>query len=51
MIFRLWCDNSQIEKLTGDKPKVNIREGLRRTIDWFTDPNNLKQYKINLYNV
>ena len=35
-VFRLWCDNTQIEKLTGFQPQVDIREGLHRTIDWFT---------------
>jgi NAD dependent epimerase/dehydratase len=50
-VFRLWCDNSKIEKLTGFKPKVNIRAGLIRTVDWVTRPENLKQYKIDLFNV
>ncbi len=50
-VFRLWCDNSKIEKLTGFKPKVDIREGLQRTIDWLTQPNNIKHYKSEIYNV
>lgn len=50
-VFRLWCDNTLIESLTGFKPKVDIREGLKRTIDWFTDSNNLSKYKIDIYNV
>ncbi len=50
-VFRLWCDNRKIEALTGFKPSVDIREGLRRTIDWFTDPVNLRQYKTDVYNV
>ena len=37
-VFRLWCDNAKIEKLTGFKPEVDIRQGLKYTIDWFTDP-------------
>lgn len=50
-VFRLWCDNTKIEQLTGFKPKVDIREGLRRTIDWFTRDSNLEKYKADIYNV
>jgi NAD dependent epimerase/dehydratase len=50
-VLRLWCDNTKIEKLTGFKPQVDIREGLQRTISWITQPNNLKHYKSEIYNV
>jgi NAD dependent epimerase/dehydratase len=50
-VFRLWCDNSKIEELTGFKPQINIREGLQKTIDWITQPNHLKHYKSEIYNV
>jgi len=50
-VFRLWCDNSLIEKLTGFQPQVDIREGLQKTIDWFTVSENLKNYKASIYNV
>ena len=50
-VFRLWCDNTKIETLTGFKPRVDIKEGLQQTIEWFTDSDNLKQYKANIYNV
>jgi len=50
-VFRLWCDNTLIENLTGFKPKVDIREGLARTIKWFTEPDNLSNYKADIYNV
>ena len=50
-VFRLLCDNSKINKLTGFTPQVDIREGLQRTIDWFTRPENLKKYKSEIYNV
>jgi len=50
-VFRLWCDNSLIRELTGFEPRVDIREGLRRTIEWFTDPQNLRRYKTDIYNV
>jgi len=50
-VFRLWCDNTQIEKLTGFKPQVDIREGLNRTISWFTTGDRLSHYKASIYNV
>jgi len=50
-VYRLWCDNTKINELTGFKPKVLIREGIENTIAWFTVPENLKKYKINIYNV
>jgi nucleoside-diphosphate-sugar epimerase len=50
-VFRLWCDNTKINNLTGFKPQYSIEEGLKFTIDWFTRPENLKKYKINIYNV
>ena len=50
-VFRLWCDNTKIEKLTGFKPQVSIQEGLQRTIDWFTDSQRLEYYKARIYNV
>jgi NAD dependent epimerase/dehydratase len=50
-VFRLWCDNEKINKLTGYKPKISIKEGLKKTIDWITNPENLKIYKSEIYNV
>ena len=50
-VFRLWCDNSKIEKLTGFKPEVDIRQGLQKTIDWITQAHNLNSYKSEIYNV
>jgi len=50
-VFRLWCDNGKIEELTGFCPEVDIREGLRRTIHWFSDDERLSRYKSGIYNV
>lgn len=50
-VFRLWCDNTQIQKLTGFKPKFSIEDGLSETIDWFTKKENLSMYKTEIYNV
>lgn len=49
-VFRLCGDNTKIESLTDWRPQVTIREGLRRTIEWFTDPANLARYKSDIYN-
>lgn len=50
-VFRLWCDNSKIRELTGFAPKFSIREGLEKTVEWFSKPENLAKYKPGLYNV
>lgn len=50
-VFRLWCDNTKIEKLTGFKPQLDIREGLQKTINWFTNSNLITTYKSEIYNV
>ena len=50
-VFRLWCDNQKINKLVGYKPQVNIKDGLKKTIDWIIKPENLKIYKSEIYNV
>jgi len=50
-VFRLWCDNTKIHTLTGFEPENTIEQGLRKTIEWFTRPANLKKYKADIYNV
>lgn len=50
-VFRLWCDNKKIKDLTGYEPKVDIHNGLKKTINWITKPENLKIYKSDIYNV
>ncbi|MBD3755676.1 MAG: SDR family oxidoreductase, partial [Gammaproteobacteria bacterium] len=47
-VFRLWCDNTLIRKLTGFEPQYDIRAGLSKTIDWFTQTDNLKRYKADI---
>ena len=49
-VRRLLGSNEKISRLTGWQPQVSLEEGLRRTIGWFTDPDNLKMYKSNIYN-
>ena len=50
-VERLWAENAKIERLTGFKPRTTLRKGLEKTIEWFTNPDNLKQYKVDIYNV
>ena len=50
-VERLRCDHSRLVKLTNIQPGISLREGLTRTIDWFSDPGNLKKYKADIYNV
>lgn len=50
-VFRLWCDNSKIRALTGFTPEVSLHQGLQRTVDWFTQPENLKKHKAGIYNL
>ncbi len=50
-VFRLWGDNTLIKKLTGFKPQYSIEQGLRETCTWFANPENLRKYKANIYNV
>ncbi|MGM9864086.1 MAG: GDP-mannose 4,6-dehydratase [Lepagella sp.] len=49
-VRRLWGDNAKIRNLTDWRPQVDIREGLSRTIAWFTEPGNLRKYKTDIYN-
>ena len=50
-VFRLWCDNTKLYKLTSYKPSINLHDGLVKTVDWFTKSENLHHYKFDIYNV
>lgn len=50
-VHRLLCDNRKIKEMTSFEPKFDIRRGLTETIEWFSDPINLKKYKAGIYNV
>ena len=49
-VFRLCGDNSKIRSLTDWVPEISLKEGLTRTIEWFSDPENLRRYKSGIYN-
>ncbi|MCC8145753.1 MAG: NAD-dependent 4,6-dehydratase LegB [Bacteroidales bacterium] len=50
-VFRLWGDNSKIKSLIGFTPEYDLEKGLKETIEWFMNAENLKKYKTNIYNV
>jgi dTDP-glucose 4,6-dehydratase len=54
-VERLWADNKKAARLTGWKPEYagmkGLKQGLQETIEWFSDPNNLKRYKTGVYNI
>jgi len=50
-VERLWADNTKMRDLTGFVPSMPLRQGLEKTIEWFVEPANLKQYKPDMYNV
>lgn len=48
-VERLWADNSKALLMLDWSPRYSgkeaLRRGLEKTIDWFRDPMNLKNYK------
>jgi NAD dependent epimerase/dehydratase len=50
-VERLLGSNEKIRKLTKWKPRCTFDEGLRETIEWFQNKENVKKYKPDIYNV
>ena len=50
-VFRLFGDNTKITEHTDWKVEHTLKEGLQKTIEWFSDKENLRQYKAGVYNV
>ena len=54
-VERLWADNSKAKRLLDWSPAYSGRDGLQKglakTIEWFTNPDNLENYKHDRYNV
>ena len=54
-VDRLWADNSKAKNLFGWEPayssKNGLTKGLTKTVEWFSNSNNLSRYKPNLYNL
>lgn len=54
-VERLWADNAKARQLFGWQPTYGGREGFRRglveTAEWFKNPDNLRSYKADVYNL
>lgn len=54
-VDRLWASNEKAGKLLGWEPKYcgleGFRRGLTETVQWFSDPRNLANYKPHMYNL
>lgn len=54
-VERLWADNSKAADLLGWKPKYagldGFRAGLSQTAEWFSNTENLRNYKSDIYNI
>lgn len=54
-VERLWADNAKAKKMLGWEPKYGGHNGFKRglveTIDWFMQNDNLRGYKVDIYNI
>ena len=50
-VFRLYGSNSKIKEYTNWEQKYSLKEGLAETVAWFSNKENLKQYKAGIYNI
>lgn len=50
-VFRLFGSNEKLKSFTGWEQKFSFDDGLKETIEWFREKDNLKQYKHDIYNV
>ncbi len=51
-VYRLLANSTKLHRLTGWQPRYSLEQGLRDTIAWFTQADNLRHYRnIDRYNV
>ena len=50
-VFRLFGSNEKLKSFTNWEQDYTLDRGLSETIDWFSNKENLKQYKSDIYNV
>jgi dTDP-glucose 4,6-dehydratase len=54
-VERLFADNNKARQLLNWSPQYagvdGFKQGLNKTIDWFTNNDNIKHYKSHIYNV
>ena len=54
-VERLFADNNKAKELMGWQPEYGgldgFKRGLQQTVEWFSNPKNLSNYKSNIYNL
>jgi NAD dependent epimerase/dehydratase len=54
-VERLFADNNKAKELMGWQPEFGsldgFKRGLQQTVEWFSNPKNLSNYKSNIYNL
>jgi NAD dependent epimerase/dehydratase len=50
-VFRLFGSNEKLKSFTDWKQNYTLKEGLKETINWFSQKENIQQYKSDIYNV
>jgi nucleoside-diphosphate-sugar epimerase len=54
-VERLLADNAKAREIAGWSPayagRSGLEQGLRKTVEWFMEPENARRYKENIYNV
>ncbi|MEM4260511.1 MAG: NAD-dependent 4,6-dehydratase LegB [Candidatus Woesearchaeota archaeon] len=50
-VKRLLGSNEKLKKLTEWQQKYSLEEGLKETIKWFLNSDNLQKYKFDIYNI
>lgn len=50
-VERLLGSSEKIHKLTGWQPEYSLNQGIKETIAWFRNEENLRRYKWNVYNI
>ena len=50
-VFRLYGSNAKLMQYTNWKQEFSLEKGLAETIEWFRNPENLRQYKADIYNI
>lgn len=50
-VERLLGSNEKIRRLTAWEPRHTLEQGIAKTVDWFSKPENLARYKADIYNI
>ena len=50
-VERLWAENLRAKELLGWQPRFRLEDGLKETIQWFSQPGNRELYKTGLYTI